>query len=402
MSTASRRNVFHYTALGNHGNEVAGELTAVSEDAARRELASRGILILTLDAKQALRLRPSRTSLSDLALGLRILTNLIESGLPITQALSVFADLAPGRWALSVEGITTDVAAGKSLSHALSGTNGLEFPPTVIGLIRSGEAGAGLVVGLRAATDWAERAAADRSALRGAFAYPLVVAAAGAISIAVMVGWVLPRFAEMLAQVDQTPPRLTKLILDVVSAVRIAALPGLVLSLGIVAAIKLYLRSPEGARRWHDAILRVPLIGRLRFATLSSHVLASLSAMLESGVPMPTAIMLAGEAAGDEAIERRMLAARSLVTDGQSLAQALAATSAVSATALRVVAAGEESGRLAHMLGHAAQLERSRAAAETRLLLRILEPTLLLFVAGTVGVIASAMLQAIYSIRPVP
>ena len=94
-----------------------------------------------------------------------------------------------------------------------------------------------MAAGLEQAAEWAEARAKDRAALRTAFAYPAIVAATGVASVSVMVGWVLPRFAEMLAQLDQTPPRLTTLILNVADVARASAIPALVVIIvgGVVA-----------------------------------------------------------------------------------------------------------------------------------------------------------------------
>jgi general secretion pathway protein F len=93
--------------------------------------------------------------------------------------------------------------------------------------------------------------------------------------------------------------------------------------------------------------------------------------------------------------------ARDLIVHGERPSVALKMSGSLTATALRLVGAGEESGRLALMLDHAATLEASRTEESIRRLVRLIEPTLILAFGGAVALVAAALLQAIYSVRPV-
>jgi type II secretory pathway component PulF len=126
----------------------------------------------------------------------------------------------------------------------------------------------------------------------------------------------------------------------------------------------------------------------------------SLAALLESGVAIATALTFASRASGDAEIESRLLATRDKVISGQPLSQALESTRAVSLTTAKLVRAGEESGRLTSMLSHAARIEQKEADQIVKTAVRMLEPILLLTFASVVALIAAALLQAIYSVRP--
>jgi len=148
-------------------------------------------------------------------------------------------------------------------------------------------------------------------------------------------------------------------------------------------------------------LFRVPGLGRVRARLATARVGYSLSALLDSGIPMSAALALAARAAGDAECEARIGAARSLVVSGVSLSAALERTKAVTPTAIKLARAGEEAGRLGTMLSHAARIEQQAADQTVRVAIRMLEPVLLLGFACAVALIAAALLQAIYSIRPV-
>ena len=106
--------------------------------------------------------------------------------------------------------------------------------------------------------------------------------------------------------------------------------------------------------------------------------------------------------AGDAALAGRILAAREAVVGGQGVARALEAEQAATPTALKLMRAGEETGRLARMLDHASRIEADRADQLIRAVVRMLEPTLIIVFGGIVALVAGALLQAVYSVRPVP
>jgi type II secretory pathway component PulF len=126
-----------------------------------------------------------------------------------------------------------------------------------------------------------------------------------------------------------------------------------------------------------------------------------MAALLDSGVPAAISLGRAATAAADSAIESRLSAARAGITRGESLGLALEESSALTIAAVRLVRAGEESGRVSAMFLHAARIESERAREMTRSAVRLVEPVLILVFGAIVAVIAGALLQAVYAIHPV-
>jgi type II secretory pathway component PulF len=230
--------------------------------------------------------------------------------------------------------------------------------------------------------------------------YPVILAVAGTAAIALLVGTVLPRFALLLADVGQTLPPTTRVALGVATALQHRGLALLAVGGLTLAAWRVWTGTPSGRRAWHTALLRLPLLGAVRRSAATARACGALAALLESGVPIASALPHAARATGDGALTARLLAARETVIHGERLSRALATYSAATPTAVRLVRAGEESGRLAPMLAHAARLEREHALGRTRALVRLLEPSLIVVFGGIVAFVAAALLQALYSIRP--
>jgi general secretion pathway protein F len=167
------------------------------------------------------------------------------------------------------------------------------------------------------------------------------------------------------------------------------------------AAWRAWVQTASGRRSWHRFLLSVPLLGAVRRGAAVARMAHSLSALLESGVTIASALVLAGRAMADAELEARLAAARTSVNTGEPFSRALETNAAATPTVVRLARAGEESGRLAAMLGHAARIEQDRADRIVRTAVRLLEPVLLLTFASIVALIAAALLQAIYSVRPV-
>jgi general secretion pathway protein F len=345
-------------------------------------------------------IRRVRISAADLALDLRVLADLLEAGLSASRALAALERLATPSLRSALPAIKASIRQGHSLASALD-TESISIPPIVVSVIHAGEGGGGLAAAVRQAGEIMEESAALRAALIAALAYPVLLCASGAASVAVLTLIVLPRFAAILGDMGQALPRTTVLVLSAAGIARVAALPGIVAAILAFIVWHVWTSTDEGRRRWHELLLSTPLLGQARFAAATGRGCGALSALLNNGLPLGAALPLAGRATGDAALMPRFTQARQLLARGASLGAAFADTTAVSETAIRLTRAGEESGRLASMLGHAGRLERDRAGRITRGAVRVLEPLLIVLFGGVVAIVAGALLQAVYSVRPV-
>lgn len=390
---------FAYRAARGDGGQEIGVVEAATREAAVQALMRRGLFPIEVRHDAGSDERRVRLSVSDLALGLRMLATLLESGLSMPRALAAMDELAPGGWRIGMQSIRESVRRGESLAAALK-ESPLRMPGILIGIIQAGEAGSGIANAVRRAADLAESTAAIRAAIRSALAYPAVLAVAGVASVGLLVGVVLPRFAEILADLGQSLPPTTRAVLITAEFVRAGAVPALV-SAGLSLLIwRAWVGTDVGRRAWHGLLLSLPLVGPVRRSAATARTCAAAAALLESGVPIASALAHAASTAGDAAITARTLEAREAVIGGESVARALGSVDAVTPTALRLIRTGEETGRLAVMLAHAGRLEAERAERAVRSAVRMLEPALILAFAGLVALVAAALLQAVYSVRP--
>lgn len=390
---------YRYRAARADGTIERGEVQAPSREVVLETLGDRGLFPLDVVARQSLRVRRARLAANDLALGLRVLANLLEAGLPISRALAAFDELAPPAWRAGLAPLRDQVREGQTLATALA-RSPLGIPPLVVGIIQAGEAGSGVASAVRNAAELTERTAATRTAIRAALTYPTILACASAASVALLVGVVLPRFALILADLGQSLPPTTRTVLAAATLVRAGFAPAALVLACVFGLWHLWTTSDSGRARWHSWMLALPGLGAVRRAEATSRVCAAAAALLRSGVPIASALQHAAGAAGDFAITARLLAAREQVITGSRISLSLADTAALTPTAIRLIRAGEETGRLAELLEHASRIEGEQAQHRTRAAVRVLEPAIILVFGALVALVAAALLQAVYSVRP--
>lgn len=390
---------FAYRAAHRSGLLETGTVRAESAEAARDLLFARGLFPLEVRLERGREAARPRMSTADMALGLRVMATLLESGLPVARALAAMEDLVPAGWGPALRAMRESVRQGNSLGASLAAAP-VGFPALVVGLVQAGEAGSGLGAAVARAAELTESAAETRRAIRAALAYPLVLAAAGLGSLVLLVGFVLPRFAAVLADLGQQLPPTARTVLAAAEMARVAWIPVLLTVMAVAALWRVWTATEEGLARWHAFLLAVPVVGGIRRAGAVGRFCAALAALLESGVSIAPGLAHATRATGDAALSARILAAREQVVAGRSIAASLEENGAGTPTSVRLIRAGEETGRLVPMLSHAARIESARAEQTVRSLVRVLEPAMIIVFGGVVALVAAALLQAVYSVRP--
>lgn len=392
---------FAFRAVRPDGSMDSGVIDAEDRDAAAALLGARGLFPIELAEDESARNRRVRVGSEDLALGLRALSTLLVAGLPISRAMRLLAESAPEAWRRALPDLQRRIEQGQSLGDALE-RSPLPFPPHTIGIVRAGEAGSGLAAAVERAAHGLEERAETRSELRKALSYPLLLFVTGSACIALLVGVVLPRFAGLLMETDQALPAVTRFVLRLGELGQPGLLATLVLGFGCAAGWHASASHP-GALAWrHGLLLRVPWIGPIRRSSASANVCSALASLVDCGVPIATALPEAARASGDAEIERRLRSVRRRIIVGESFSAALAAERAMTPSAIRLVRVGEETGELPAMLEHAARIESRQSLRRVQTLVRFVEPGMILAFGGVVMLIAAALLQAMYGLRPAP
>jgi type II secretory pathway component PulF len=389
---------YRYQAARHDGVIVAGVLEAETAGQAGALLAERGLYPIALAQTDGEGHRPPAPR-RDLAIAFRGIAALVGAGVPIERALAATEAVTSGALRAAFAAVRDALREGRSLAQALAATRGV-VPLIVIGMVRAGERGSRLAEALDQVASHLEQEAELVARVRQALAYPLLLAVAGTISVLVIGTVIVPRFAALLADLGGELPVATRVLLGSSQALARWWVP---LAVGVamsVAAGLVWIRRPAGQARLHGWLLDVPVVGPIRLSLATTRVARALGAMLGTGMPLLGALEGASDAAGDEAVATRVRRTRERVAAGAPLADSLGRERAVTPLALQLVAVGESSGRLAEMTRRAGDLAAQEAERGLRTLVTLLEPALIVAFGGLVAFVAAALLQAVYSVRP--
>lgn len=331
------------------------------------------------------------------------LATLVEAGLPLERALVVLGDVAANpRLRQIVQDVTQSVRAGSTLADALARHQPRPFSRLYVNTVRAGERGGVLELGLRRLAEHLEAARELREAIVSALIYPALLLVVGTGAVIFLLTFVLPRFAVILADLGQTLPLPTQLVLGA-SEVFLAywwAIAGLAL----VAALawQAVARSDAG-RLWLDAsLLALPVAGDVLRKVEVGRAIRTLGTLLSSGVPLLGALDVAREGTGNTVVGNALAAVHGGVKRGEGLARPMAETGAFPPLVVHMVRVGEETGRLDEMLSRVAGAYEREVRVAVRRLVATLEPAIIIVLGVVVLAIVLAILLAILSVNELP
>lgn len=396
---------FRYRAMALDGREISGVIDAETLRAARGALRARALFPLAVAAATENtagglgRLTAARVSGGALALLTRQWATLLAAGVPLDQSLAVLAAQEDNSRARSVlETVRGEVQAGRSLRDALACCPG-SFDSLYLGLIEAGERSGQLPATMNRLADYLETRRSLVAKAVQALIYPALIALVALAVMAALLTYVVPQVVAVFASGRQTLPLMTRALLALTDGLHSHGLWLLALLGAAIYALARAWRREATRRRLENGLFGLPVIGRL-LATLESMRLAEvLAVMIGSGVPLLAALESARGALRTlsfrDALERCVLGVR----EGTPLHRAMAGTRRFPPLLVHMVANGEASGRLDHLLARASRLQQEEFANRLGLAVALLEPATILLMGAFVLAIVLAILQPIIEIN---
>jgi general secretion pathway protein F len=401
--------VFTYRASDRAGRTVDGTMEAYDANAVVERLHREDFYPLRVEpARQEGRLGrgllgTSGVPAQDILAFTQQLATLVEAGLPLERALVVLGDVAANRRLRQiVQEVTQSVRAGSTLADALARHHPRPFSRLYVNTVRAGERGGVLELALRRLAEHLEAARELREAIVSALIYPALLLVVGAGAVVFLLTFVLPRFAVILADLGQTLPLPTRVMLGASDAFVTYwwAIAGAVLVLAL--AWQAVVRS-DGGRLWVDqALLALPIAGEVFRKVEVGRAVRTLGTLLSSGVPLLGALDVAREGAGNLVLQNALAAVHGGVKRGEGLARPMAATGTFPPLVVHMVRVGEETGRLDDMLGRVAGAYEREVRVAVRRLVATLEPAIIVVLGAVVLAIVLAILLAILSVNELP
>ena len=394
--------LLRYRALTQAGAREAGVVEAPTSDAATSLLRARGLIVLDVaTAEDTQGFFGARIRSGDLAEFTRALAALLPAGLPLPRALNVARDIAPVSLRSALADVQTRVERGSTFADALA-AHPQAFPASYIGLVRAGERAGNLDGSVARLADAIEGEQQFRAKLLTAAIYPTLLAFVGGAAILVLLMVVLPRFGALFAASGSALPASTSIVLSLSHALRTYAVP-LVLALVLFVAFTIWLATSRDAANTRSRLfLGTPLVSGFYREVLAARTARVIAILLGGGAPFVVALDDAAKSLDDPSAQREVLRIRARAREGVSPAAAVAEGRLFPPILARLVAAGEESSQLEAFFAKAADLFEERAKRSAARFVALAEPALIVAFGLVVGLIALALVQAIYGINITP
>ena len=372
---------FTYTAINTTGKRVNGSIEAATLDMAKSSL--RGVGYTIVDNVPFM----GRPSSKDMAIFCRQFISILRAGESLSIVLSLLGQQTENKQlAAAIREIQTDVEKGESLAGAMRKQQKI-FPSMMANMVEAGENSGNLEDSFRQMEVYFEKARRTKSAVTKAMIYPCILLVVMVIVLIVMMTTIIPSFMETFDQLDVELPALTKGVMAVSNwfvkwwMVLVGVIAGLV-----VSAV-LFGRTVKGRHFFGYIARKAPVFGRLTVRSACATATRTLSLLLGSGLTLLESIDLTAANMSNIWFEDALRTVSSLVSQGWSLAVSLRDTGLFPPMVSNLVMVGEEAGDLQGSLAKIADYYDDEVKDATDRLLALLEPAIILLMAGMVVVI---------------
>lgn len=379
-----------YIARDGTGRRQSGTLAAASEQAVLAELHGRNLAPVQVRAVRSLPRLRRRVSTRHLAIAYSQLADLLRVGMPLLRALELLGrGRSNPRLAAVMSQIAEQIAEGARLADTMAAHPDV-FPPIQVAMIRAGERGGFLESVFSRLGAFLEHQADMRGRVVGNMIYPVALLGVGlAIVVAALVFFV-PRFETFYARIELPLP--TRILMGLSKALT-NYWPVVIVAVAGAAFAGIWLWGRPAVRRavaaWQ---LRVPKLGPLLAGLAVARFTRILGTLLGNGVPMLAALQISRESIGHPLLTAAVEQASEAVRAGEPLAQPLAASGMFPEDIVEMIAVGESANNLPVVLITIAETIEKRIDRMLQLFVRLMEPLLLLALAGVVLFIFVALI----------
>ncbi len=403
---------FEFRAMDLAGGTSAGELDADSKAAVTEQLRQRGLIVLDVSEKSSpfniedLFKRWQAVDMRELAIFSRQFATLVASGMPMLRTLYTLEEQTQDdQIKAATASVRADVEAGSSLEQAME-RHPKVFDRLFRAMVRSGEQSGRLDEAMDRIAFQVEKSDALRRQVKSAMMYPSLVFGFATVVLVAIVAFVIPTFAKIFEELAEEHPEEaaglplpTQICVSASEALTgywFVIIPGLAL---IFFAFFKWKKTTRGNELWDRFKLRLPAkIGDVIQKVALARWSRTFSGAVSSGVPMLQAIKLTGDTAGNVVVEQSMEDVYASVKRGGTLAGPIEENAIFPPMVGHMVAVGEETGQLEHMLGKIADFYEAEVDAKVKALTALIEPLMIVFVGGIVGFIVIAMYLPMFSI----
>ena len=395
---------FSYKAIDKNGSTVTGTGEAETRFDFAKDLKARGLDVVTVEevvAKKSAGLSISFGGINvyDKVIFARNVATMLRAGLALSRALAIQARQTKNiKFRTTIDTVNDSIKRGVSLKDSLSAFPKV-FSPLFVSMVAAGEESGKLSESLDIVANQMEKTYVLKKKIKGAMMYPSIVMVA-MIGIGIfMLMFVVPSMVGIFEDMQVDLPLTTRSVIALSNFAQSNGLLLLAMIISVIAGVWSFARTKRGGLLVDWLVLHIPAITPLYKQTIAARTTRTLSSLLSSGVPVIQAISIVNDTISNSYFKAVLNEATKRIQVGQPMSSVFIENDTYYPSFVgEMIAVGEETGELGHMLTSVADFYEKEVDQSTRDMSTIVEPLLMLFVGGGVGFFAVSMISPMYSL----
>lgn len=391
--------IYAYKGMDRAGKEVKATINTESIVAAKQRLKSMGIMLIDIKEEKAKGTSGGGSSfriggsvkVDDLALMTRQLATLIKAKIQIVEALAALVDQVEDKnLRLVLADARQKVNEGASLAKAL-GDHPKVFNTIYVNMVEAGEASGTLELVLLRLADFTEAQVKLKNRIKSAMTYPMIMGVFGFGMMNVIFIFVIPKMAKIFTSTKKELPLITKICIGISEFMQGYWWAVIVAMVFSFSAFRKYINTPKGRAHYDSVLLKMPIVGILVKMINVSRFCSTLGTLMQSGVPILTAMNIVKNLISNVHMAEAVEKARQAVSEGASITQPLINSGYFPPMVTHMIKLGERSGELEPMLKIISENYEDQVQSRINGLTSVLEPIMMMVLGGAVGFIVFAV-----------
>lgn len=389
--------IFSYTAFDKAGETVFGTIEADSKEQAASIVYEQNLIVAKLVPIK--RMGKTKVKPEELIIFTRLLSTAVNASIPLTRALEItMGELAAkSELRMIILSILHQLKSGKALSNALSMYRNV-FSELYVNMVKAGEKSGKLGIALGEVLKHLQKRYEMKKKISSALMYPGIIMGFAMVILVFFVMVLIPKFQESYSQFGSDIPAFTKGLMDVTNWIKSNIL---YIAGGIAAiafAISRIIRTNRGRIIFEKVIFAIPVVGTLYLMDIVSRFTRTLSVLLSNGITLVDSLELVQGVVGNRIFEYTIINANKDLREGKTFTGALRENKYVPGIMTQMAAMGEESGRLAELMGNIADFYESEVDVSIEKITSVITPVMIMFIGVIIGIIVVGLFLPIFSI----
>ena len=385
------------------GKEIRNSVDANTEQAAITALLNRNLLVVSIQEKVGKKGKTSggKVALQDLVVFTRQLATMIDAGLAMVQSLQALSEQTTNKVMRDViKDVTTRVEGGDSFSEALL-KHPKVFNKLYCCMVSAGEKGGLLAEILSRLATYLENSSRLRRKVKSAMMYPTVVTTVAiGITIFLLVK-VVPVFGDIFKGFGAALPGPTQWLINISEFTQKYIILILMAMAGAVYGWLYYIKTPQGRAFWDSRRIKLPIFGSIAHKICLARFTRTFASLIRSGVPILEVLGVVANTCGNVVMERAIKISTSDIERGESISTALAKHPVFPSMIIRMITAGEQTGKIDSMLERISDFLDEEIETILGGLTALIEPLLIVFLGVVVGGIVICMFLPIFKMSEI-